>query len=205
MGLEKAAITPEHGQRIPVLFNPTKYAVEKGNQLAEIGVPGLSAPLIQFVRGNSRTLSMELYFDTYEKQRDVREYTDRIYGLLALDRSTHAPPICEFVWQSFHFRGVLERVNGTFDLFLADGTPVRATLNITFKEFVDVEVQVRELALQSSDHTRTYTVMRGDTLSAIAAALYRDPAKWRPIADANRIGNPRALVPGTVLVIPPLP
>jgi hypothetical protein len=204
VGLEKATITPEGGESIQVLFNPNKYSLEKGNTLAEIGVPGLGAPLLQFVHGNTRTLAMELFFDTYEARSDVRAYTDRIYGLLAINRDKHAPPICEFRWQSFHFRGVLDRVSGSFDLFLANGTPARATLNVSFKEYIDVEAHVRALALQSADHTRTYTVRRGDTLSGIAATFYRNPAKWRTIALANQIRNPLALAPGQVLVIPPI-
>jgi nucleoid-associated protein YgaU len=47
-------------------------------------------------------------------------------------------------------------------------------------------------------------VKRGDTLWSLAAAVYDDPARWRPIADANGIANPRELVPGTELIIPAL-
>lgn len=205
MALEKAYITPKGKPKIPVLFNPTQYSVEKSNQIAEIGIPGLSAPILQYVRGNTRTLSMELFLDTYEQQKaDVRTYTNQIYGLLEIDPTTHAPPVCTFTWGQFNFECVLDRVSGRFTLFRADGTPVRATLTVSFKEFVDVTVEVRKNPTQSTDHTKTRTVRRGDTLSNIAAAEFGDPAKWRPIAQANRIDNPRLLRPGQVLIIPPL-
>jgi hypothetical protein len=204
MALEKAFITPEDEEPIPVLFNPTQYSLDKSNQLAEIGIPGLGAPILQYVRGNTRTLAMDLFFDTYEQQSDVREYTDKIYGLLGIKSATHVPPICTFTWSDFTFTCVLERVGGRFTLFLADGTPIRATLSVTFKEFIDVEVEVRRTPTESADHTKTRSVKRGDTLSSIAAAEYGDPTKWRPVAEANRIDNPRVLEPGRVLVIPPL-
>lgn len=204
MGLEKAFITPKDGEPIPVLFNPTQYSLDKGNQIAEIGIPGLGAPILQYVRGNTRTLTMELFFDTYEQQTDVREYTDQIYGLLGIQSATHVPPVCAFTWGNLNFRCVLERVGGRFTLFLSDGTPVRATLSVTFKEFIDVEVEVRRTPTESADHTKTRTVTLGETLSSIAAAEYGDPGKWRSIAEANRIDNPRVLEPGRVLVIPPL-
>lgn len=212
MALEKATIIPTGGDAIQVLFNPTQYSLDKGNQIAEIGVPGLSAPILQYVRGNTRSLSMELLFDTYEEHPphnragdDVRTaYTDKIYGLLGIDAGTHAPPICTLRWKDFEFQCVLERVSGRFTLFLADGTPVRATLNVTFKEFLPVETLVRTPPTESSDHARSYTVRRGDTLSSIAAELYGDPGKWRPIAERNCIANPRRITPGDVLVIPPL-
>jgi LysM repeat protein len=202
MALAKASITPEGAAAIPVLFNPTQYSLDQGNQIAEIGVPGLSAPILQYVRGNARTLTMELFFDTNEQQRDVRDYTGKIYGLLGIKGATHVPPICTFTWGNFNFRCIVERIGGRFTLFLADGTPVRATLNVTFKEYIDVEVTVRESPTESAERVKTWTVKRGDTLSSIANAEYGNSAKWRPIAEANHIDNPRVLAPGLVLVIP---
>jgi nucleoid-associated protein YgaU len=202
MVFEKASITPEGQDSIAVLFNPTQYGIDKGNQIAESAVPGLEAPILQYVRGNTRTLNMELFFDTYEEQTDVREYTDEIYDLLNIDPSTHAPPICDITWGSFSFRGVLDHVSGKFTLFLADGTPVRATLTVMFKEFIDVEVLVRQRPTQSSDHRKTRTVKSGDRIDNIAAEEYGDAENWRPIAEANNLDNPRQLDPGRPLIIP---
>lgn len=204
MELAKAMITPEGEGPIPVLFNPNQYSLDQANTLAEVGVPGLSAPILQYVRGNGRTLSMELFFDTYEEQGDVRGHTDLVYGLLDIRGPLHRPPVCTFTWGSFNFDCVVERVGGRFTLFLADGTPVRATLSVTLKEFVEVDVLVRNPPTESADHAKTYVVRRGDTLSSIAAAEYGDPGRWRPIAEANRIVNPRLLPPGTRLSLPAL-
>ena len=204
MELAKAIIEPEGGERIKVLFNPNQYSLDKANQIAEIAIPGLEAPVLQYVRGGSRTLSMELFFDTYEEQTDVRQHTGKIYNLLNIDRSTHVPPICRFVWGDFQLRCVLERVAGKFTLFLPNGTPVRATLAVVFKEFLDVEQLVRVNPTQSVDHAKIRMTRWGDTLSSIAASEYGDPGQWRPIATANGIDNPRELLPGIVLTIPPL-
>jgi nucleoid-associated protein YgaU len=204
MALEKATITPDGGDAIKVLFNPTEYTLDQSNQVAESPIPGLRAPILQYIHGNVRTLSMDLYFDTYEQQTDVRDETNKIYGLLGIAASTHVPPICSFEWGSLKFRCVLERVGGRFTLFLSSGVPARATLSVLLKEFIDVETLVRDPKTESADHIKTYTVKLHDTLSGIATAEYGDPAQWRPIAGANRIDNPRALVPGQVLTIPPL-
>lgn len=48
----------------------------------------------------------------------------------------------------------------------------------------------------------TYTVKRGDTLSAIAGRLLGDPDRWREIASSNGIRDPRKLKVGTRLKIP---
>jgi LysM repeat protein len=204
MSLVKAVITPEGEADIPVLFNPTQYSLNKGASFSEIAVPGLSAPILQFVRGNTRTLSMDLFFDTYEKGSDVRKYTNKIYGLVDIRGPLHRPPIVTFSWGTFNFQAVVEQVGGRFTLFLSDGTPVRATLSVTFKEFVEVDMLAKETPTESADHAKTYVVKRGDTLASIAAAEYGDAGAWREIARANRIADPMNLTPGTRLSLPAL-
>lgn len=185
------------------MFNPTQYSLDHRNQFQEQA--GLGAPMLQYVGGGTASLTVDLFFDTYEQQSDVRTYTNKIYGLLDIDRDTHAPPVCAFTWGTFTFDCVVDSVHGRFTLFLADGTPVRATLTVTLKQAVDIAVAVRRNPTQSADHAKTTTVCRDDTLSAIAATQYRDPTRWRPIADANHIANPRWLSPGQELIIPALP
>lgn len=202
----------------PCLFNPTELSVEKSNQFAEVNIPGLSSSVLQFVRGNSRTVSMDLFFDTYELKTDVRLLTDRVTGwdagsmfsqlpdvakgLMDIDSDLHAPPVCQFVWGAFVFQCIIERVSKRFTLFLPEGIPVRATLGVTLKEYREVETQVKELALLSSDLTKRHVVTQGDSLWFIAAKEFGNPADWREIADANQIGNPRLLTPGRELAIP---
>ena len=217
MALEKAflakASTPEDG--VPVLFNPSEYTIEKSNQYAEIGIPGLASPLLQFVRGNSKTLRMELFFDTYEERQsggetiparsDVRAQTDKVTSFMDIDPDTHAPPICVFSWgmpeeKRKAFTGVIESISKKFTLFLSDGTPVRATLTVAFKELVDDDF--RRNRRHSTNHTKTHVVRSDETLCGIAAREYGRPSDWRRIAVANGIDDPRALRPGTVLVIP---
>jgi LysM repeat protein len=196
-------LSPPDAVPIPVLFNPTRYGLSASNQLAEIGIPGRAAPLLQFVRGSSRTLTMQLMFDTYELGLDVSLLTDLVYSLLDIEPTTHAPPVCEFRWATLGFQGVVERVDGQFTLFLPNGMPARATLDVTFREYVDPDTVLQKLPTQSADHATTHTVLRGETLSSIAAQEYGDPGQWRPIADANGLDNPRLVSPGQVLAIPP--
>jgi nucleoid-associated protein YgaU len=47
-------------------------------------------------------------------------------------------------------------------------------------------------------------VRTGDRIDNIAAEEYGDPAKWRPIAEANDLDDPSQLEPGHVLIIPRL-
>ncbi len=205
MGLERASvINTVTGDKVEVLFNPAEYMFEKSNRFAEVGIPGLGSPLLQFVRGEIKRFSMELFFDTYEKGTDVRDYTNKIAGLLDIEPSTHAPPVCLFSWGKVQFTCVLEDIRQRFPMFLDSGIPVRATLGVTFKEYTTTEIETRGRPLRSSDHITYRVVKEGDTLSGIAGEEYEDPRKWRPIADSNRLDNPRILKPGQILAIPPL-
>jgi hypothetical protein len=204
MEFKRARIEPEGQQAFDVLFNPNEYSVEKGNQLAETGIPGLQSPIIQYVHGNTRTLSLDLFFDTWEERRDVREHTNKVFALLGIEAETHVPPICKLSWGGFSFRCVLEKVSGKFNLFMPDGTPVRATLSVSFKEYIDVDVLVRSNPTQSADHTKMRLIAAGDRLTNIAYEEYGDASQWRPIAIANNIADPLRLEPGRSLTIPAL-
>ena len=75
------------------------------------------------------------------------------------------------------------------------------------QEYKTKDEIIAETNMQSVGHTRTFTVKQGDTLHAIAFREYGSVDHWRTVADANRdaIGDPRRLVPGSVLVLPRLP
>ncbi|MEN6290559.1 MAG: LysM peptidoglycan-binding domain-containing protein [Methanobacterium sp.] len=191
---------------IKILYYPTEYTMEKSNTFSEINVPGLETPYIQYSRGNSGSISLEVFYDTYNERSDVRKYTQELSDLLKIDPDLHAPPPLSFIWgmpDKEPFTCVLEKVSAKYTMFLSDGTPVRARLNITLKEF-KTALNTREESKQSPDKTKTYVTKRGDSLWLIANEKYGDPYMWRPIADKNKIKNPRFIEPGIEMLIPPL-
>jgi Contractile injection system tube protein/LysM domain len=190
---------------IPLRFNPTEYQLQKSNNFAEIGIPGLESPPIQFVRGSSEKLSAELLVDTSDTLQDVRtRYVDKLRNLMNRNIELHAPPIVRFVWDRQVFVGVIESLNITYVLFTPEGVPLRAKLSVALKEYRPAAVQVKEHPTSSPDFDKTWVVRRGDTLSGIAAAVYRDAGKWRAIAANNGIVDPRRLAPGRILALPRL-
>jgi hypothetical protein len=206
MALEKALITNTITQaQIPVMFNPEDYTLSKDINYAHAGVPGLSAPILQFVHGNAQTLEMELFLDTYEAGGDVRDQTNKVTNLMAIDASLHAPPPVIFTWGSLAFTCVLSKVTQRFLMFRPDGIPVRARLQTTFTEYTSVDVEAKEIKRETADYSHLYVVGQNETLSGIATAVYRDPGKWRPIAIRNAIDDPRVLPTGLRLLVPQLP
>lgn len=191
--------------RIPLRFNPSEYQLQKSNNFAEIGIPGLESPPIQFVRGAAEKLSLELLADTSDTLEDVREkYVNKLRNLMRLNAETHAPPIVAFTWDTQVFKGVLESLTITYVMFSPDGVPLRAKLSVTLKEYRPAAVQFRESPTFSPDFDKTFVVRRGDTLSGIAGQVFRDPSRWREIARANDVVDPRRIRPGDALRIPKL-
>jgi hypothetical protein len=211
--LDDDAVDPARGltKTVEVQFNPTEYSLTKGAQIAEIALPGIDSPVLQFIRGQNEKLTLDLFFDSTadgldENATDVRDLTGPFYQLVKIQPRTHAPPRIRFTWgRGLTFKAIVESVTQKFNLFSPSGVPLRATLSVTFREYKTLEEQLQELNLQSADHSRRYVVQRGDTLSSVAARLYRDPREWRRIADINsEVADPIRLTPGATLVIPPL-
>lgn len=213
MALEKATITNTNsGQQIPVLFNPEEYTVNRDNNFAQMSIPGRRGPLLQFVSGNMQTLEMELLVDSYEAHNgryqpgdDVRTLTRQITDLMNIDPATHAPPVLLFTWGSLAFTCVLARASQRFIMFLPDGAPVRARLQVTFNEFINAELEAKEIKRETADYSHLHVVREGETISHIAAIVYQNPTLWRPIARANNLDDPRSLAIGAQLLIPQLP
>ena len=212
MALEKLKIKAEKSQpgdftdEIEVLFNPNRLKIEKMGWMKD-----QSNNLV--ASNELATLSIELFFDTTLKgspPENVQKYTKKIFNLTQprIGSDPKRPPRCKLVWGTIGGKdsvllpdGFLEKVNKTLTQFLEDGTPVRATLDCTFKEWAEPDKRKKEENL-IDDPVRI--VRRGETLSSIAYEEYGDPALWRVIADENRLQNPRHLAPGLVLTVPPL-
>jgi hypothetical protein len=188
------------GQAIEVMYNPEELRLDQGNQFSEVGIPGLDVSPIQYIRGRARTLSMDLFFDTYETGDDVRGRSNAVVRLLDKDQRTKAPPVLMFSMGQFQFQCVLVDANQRFTMFLRDGTPARAVLAVKFQEFARVAFEIRQgffLGPPTLHH-----IADKQTLPALAANYLGDPARWREIARANRIADPFHIKPGTPLVIP---
>ena len=223
MGLELATVTNVSKARSPavkVQFNPTEYGIDRGSSYAELQVPGLRTPLLQFVRGEAQTLSLELFLDGTDKRAGAAPLASLLGGsspddsvegrlkalraFVEIDPELHAPPVCLFQWNDVKFQGVVTSFKEKYSLFDEKGKVLRARVTLSLKSYEAVEVQLREMKLKSPDRTRVRVVLEGETLAGIAAEVYGNPRLWRVLAEANAIDRPRFVPAGTPLNVPAL-
>lgn len=217
--LQKATITvlegADSGKVITVLFNPTEYSFERSNSYKATPVPGLSSPLLQFVNGESDHLSMDLFLDDYTdprgptslQQKESEPVTKRLTAiskLLEIDRDLHAPPPVRFNWGPMEFAAVIEKLGRKVTMFHPDGTPARATLSVSFKEYRTLRQQLETPRRESADKTKRRVVVGRESLWWIAANEYDNASEWPRIADANDLDDPREIEAGDWLTLPPI-
>ncbi len=205
MPLAKATITDvSHAGQAPisVLFNPTDLSVDRSSHYASMPVPGLSMPILQYIRGESDILNLELFLDRTDQGNDVNSDVAALERLTQIDSTLHAPPVIQFDWANFSFTGVVTSVREKLTLFSEDGRVLRARVALSLKSYKAAQVQLRDLKLSSPDRSHARVLREGETLAHIAYEAYGDPRMWRTIAGANNIDRPRFIEPGTPLWIP---
>ncbi|MHB9833300.1 CIS tube protein [Paraburkholderia terrae] len=217
--LKKATITVldggDKGKVITVLFNPTDYSFERSNSYKATPVPGLGAPLLQFVNGESDQLSMDLFLDDYTdptgptsalkpEQDPLANRLRDLTKLLEIDSKLHAPPPVRFSWGPMEFTAVIEKLGRKVTMFHPDGAPARATLTVSFKEYQTLRQQVEDPRRESADKTKRRVVVGKEGLWWIAAREYGDSNEWLRIAEANDLDDPREIAPGDWLELPPI-
>ena len=214
MGLTKATIKNEdNGDLFTVLFNPSEYSLSKTNSWNRVPIRERNVPKIKFSAGNPTELKVQLFFDTYERAEgatptDVREYTKQIIALTQVEnfKDGRRPPMCRFMWGSaISFRSVITSLSYKYTLFLDTGTPVRATMDLSFQECEDGEEPEGQTSPPLGIPGYKMVIVKpGDTIDGIASREYGEPNLWRFISDCNNLENPKDLRPGQVLKITPI-
>lgn len=198
------------GVSVDCMFNPFEYTVSKSNTYEQKSRNNSDVPQVEFKKSGPQVLKLSLIFDTYEKGEDVSRTTNKLWKLMESKTRREGnrdvkvpPPEVAFHWGVFRFVAVITDMTQKFTLFKLDGTPVRAKVDVTFTQHKDVDDYPGQNPTSGDGPIeRVYRVVAGDRLDTIAYAVYGNAAKWRTIAEYNRVDNPMALRPGQLLTIP---
>jgi hypothetical protein len=198
------------GISVPCMFNPFEYTVSKSNSYEEKSKNNSDVPHVEFKKAGAQTLKLALSFDTYELTEDVSLTTNKLWKLMesktrdeGSSENKVPPPEVAFEWGVFRFVSVITNMTQKFTLFLNDGTPVRARVDVTFTQYKDLnDYPNQNPSSGNGPIARVWRVVAGDRLDNISAKVYGDATKWRLIANFNNIVDPLQLRAGQLLTIP---
>jgi nucleoid-associated protein YgaU len=118
------------------------------------------------------------------------------------------PPKVQLEWgnlqRGWNFPFYITNMTQKFLLFTPNGTPVRATVDITGKSDYDGALGPQNPSSGGEGDERVRLVQPGERLDLIAYQEYGDASLWRYIASANGLSGLRDLRVGQRLAIPPI-
>lgn len=211
--VQKATIVNlDTNKSIPCQFNPNKYSFRKRNNWKETDQPGNDVPVFDFAGGKPAELKLELFFDTTETGQDIRTaYTNDLWNLMKVNpqkinprTNKGQPPECAFIWgNTWQFTAVVSNMNQKYTMFLPDGTPIRATVQMTFKQIKDDQQYPFQNPTSRSKFRKTRLVLPSDRLDLIAYQELGDSNRWRELAELNDLDDPLDLSTGRFIGISP--
>ena len=120
-------------------FNPPQLSLSKQNNWRHEDADKKNIGTTSFGGGQPASLKVDLFFDTTSTGQDVRQYTHFLVDMTYVLGSE--PPRCLFTWGKIKsFEGYIKSVGVKFTMFLADGTPVRATTSVEIVQIKDETV-----------------------------------------------------------------
>src|SRR6185369_13511385 len=113
--LQKLHILVEDAPVIQALFNPNRITLQKTAVWKRVEKGEKDTASSHFVGGEPATLTVDLFFDTYEQNEDVLTKTLPIFHLTTIEKhgDLHRPPLCMLQWglNTFNdFQWVLQRL-----------------------------------------------------------------------------------------------
>lgn len=144
--LAKATLLHQPSDRskdIEFMFNPTELTFSQSMHLNESqgARTQKGLPKVTFAYPEACVLTISnILFDTYEKGTSVIEdYISKLTKALDFAESGEGankrPPIYLFTWGDYQYlRCFVQQITYRLTLFLPDGTPVQAKVNMTLKE-----------------------------------------------------------------------
>ena len=198
------------GLKYKVLFNPEEFIKNYELEYDEGKSTGSSSAQLSFKRIKPQSLDLNLVFDGTGIIPDTEgvsvEYHIENFKKVALyyNGKIHSPPFVMISWGKLIFKGKLQSLKVTYNLFKQDGTPIRAKAVASFKETVDPKLRSAKENRQSADLTHIVKAREGDTLPRLSFDVYGDPGYYLEIARINNLSSFRNLTAGSDLIFPPL-
>lgn len=215
LALEKATLKVVKGKGVPkeleFQYNPEQFTLTKSSDWTHpTASEAESTPPPTYRSTNPRTVTMEIFFDAFSDLfGDVSDDVETLFTWTkpcpVKTKGVSQPPLLGFSWGSSQvlagFRGYLSSVSANYTMFRMDGTPIRATCNISLEE-VPVPARRQNPTSGSRAGLRAHVLIEGESLHSVAWSEYGQARYWRALAQFNDIDDPLRVPPGTNLLLP---
>ena len=219
-------LEPEPKTPIEVMFNPELITYTKQNTWNYQLPSGQSLPEISFASGIPATLVVPLTFDGTEKGDNIAKIVNQLTRLTQADKTLKGrrysnpnpgpkqaaknvdqgrPPTVRFAWGNYlSFEAVIKQIVSKYSMFLDDGTPVRAAVEVTFMQIADVDTFPKQQNPTSGGRTgeRVHRLGPRETLDQVAYTNFGQTGLWRALAAFNGIDDPLRLQAGDAILLP---
>ncbi len=134
-------------------------------------------------------------------QKHIEKFLKVVYDYQS---DKHTPNKVKIIYGPLAFNCVLMSLNITYQLFSANGYPLRAKINCSFRGVLDTYLSQIIQGKNSPDMTHKRVVKESDSLVAMANTIYESNDYYIDVAFKNQLDNFRKLNPGTEIYFPPL-
>jgi hypothetical protein len=195
----------------PVIFpfNPEEYQItNETNWIAPPAAAGSVPP--RYGGSKPRSCTINLLLDAFSVPPNPPQVALPILKLmmtpsaLSFGLNNPMPPLVTFGWgpNVIFLQAYLEKMQVKYHRFLS-GVPVRVTATLQLKEVpLPMPLAATNPTSGGLAPLRSRTLVEGDTLASVAYEEYKDPNKWRALAEFNKIDDPMRVKAGSVILVP---
>ena len=181
------------GKTVATIGNPdfTALAPASANETIVNGDSSKAIPS----KSNNSTVAAQMPAPAVTMDKNSAEFVSIVHSNSAQNIRTTSIPVAKATAKSLS--------SSQYKFKLA--TPVLQLAEIRKSSSVQTAKTKKRLRTSSSDSGNYHLVKKGETLSEIALKHYGDTNLWLSLFRANRktLSNPRSLVPGQKLILPP--
>lgn len=205
--LEVNAIPIPAGTPFVVQFNPESYDLSEQSFYDSSQAFGSTSSTNRFNYIAPKEFSFEFTLDGTGASGiplDVSDSIAQFKRTVGFNGNIHRPNLLFVVWGTFKAMCVVTRYNIKHSLFSRDGTPLRASITVNFRETTPKVVELLQSNLQSPDLSERRLVKDQEKLPLVCFQVYGNSRHYLEVARANGLTNFRKLKPGIVLDFPPV-
>lgn len=125
------------GKKMSFQYNPTSLNYSRGVTYTDISAPGMPYPNTQFVKGNARSFSVELFLYDNPCTGVIDKYMRFLGGFLTPETNVSGyskPPEMTFCYGYFIRRCVLEDFNINIERMDNDGKAIQAIFTLQLRQ-----------------------------------------------------------------------